>query len=394
MTEHPDDIDAWLAREVEPLAPRPGTFERIHRRARRRKLNQALAAAASAVVVIAGVLIPAVSSGLLTGRVRARPQAAAGGLPSSSSAASSERASAGAPAITPSSPASPTGTGLSATTSGASAPASFQPTSITMISDSVGAVIGQAGTPGHCGPPVADDCTSVAGTSDYGTRWYGVSAPVTGPPDGGTGVGQLRFLNLADGWAFGPALLATADGGRDWTAIDTFGRRVTGLEAAGNRVFVILASCQGSGAAYAGDCSAFSLYSALAGTTSLRPVPLDIPATAGPGALGTPGQAASASLAIKGDAAHPESGMGYLYTPSGDILSGSVGGGAWTYVGKAPCVPGSATPSGSPLDGQLALSGDALLLNCAVPGGTQPGQLWESASGARWSKVTGPGSPG
>jgi hypothetical protein len=394
VTEPPDYLDAWLARDVEPLSPPPGTFERIHRRARRRKLNQALTAGAGAVVVIAGaVLIPAAATGLLSG---------GGGKPAPAAAAGQHSSSPPAPPSLPPSPAvsapaagssTAAGSGLSATTSGTAAPPGFQPTSITMISGSIGAVIGQAGTPGHCGPPVADDCTSLAGTSDYGSSWYGVSAPVTAAPDGGTGLSQLRFLNLSDGWAYGPALYATADGGRTWTAESTAGLRVTGLEAAGNRAFVLAASCQGAGPAYAADCSTFSLYSTVAGTASLQPVPLDIPAGLSQTAMGTAGRAASASLVIKGDAADPEAGTGYLYAPSGDILRGSVGGGAWSYAGQAPCAPGSAAASGAPVGGQLALGGNVLLLNCASGAG-QPGQLWESASGASWDKVSVPGGSG
>ncbi|HEY3975778.1 MAG TPA: hypothetical protein VGM79_00795 [Streptosporangiaceae bacterium] len=397
MTEPPDDLDTWLARDVQPLAPRPGTFERIHRRARRRKLNQALAAAAGAVVVIAGaVLIPAAATGLLSGGGSgpAGP-AAAGGHSStpvtSSSAPPSVSASSSGPVA--GSPGQ-SSTGLSATTSGAPAPAGFQPTSITMISNSIGAVIGQAGTPGHCGPPVAADCTSLAGTSDYGTSWYGVSAPVTPAPDGGTGVSQLRFLNLSDGWAYGPALYATADGGRHWTVVPTFGLRVTALEAAGNRAFVLLASCRGSGPAYAGDCQTFSLYSAAAGAATLQQVPLSIPGALQAGALGTASQAWSASLAIKGNAASPDNGTGYLYAPSGDILSGPVGGGAWSYAGKAPCAPGGTAGSGAPQGGELAVGAGVLLLDCPAPGAAGPGQLWESADGAQWDKVAAPGGTG
>jgi hypothetical protein len=397
VTEPPDFLDTWLARDVEPLSPPPGTFERIHRRARRRKLNQALVAAAGAVVVIAGaVLIPAAATGLLSGGGGKPAAPAAAGRHSSSPAASSSpppsvSASASAPA---SAPPAATRSGLSATTSGAAAPPSFQPTSITMISGSIGAVIGQAGTPGHCGPPKADDCTSLAGTSDYGTSWYGVSAPVTAAPDGGTGLSQLRFLNLSDGWAYGPALYTTADGGRNWTAVPTFGLRVTALEAAGDRAFVVLASCQGSGPAYAGDCQTFSLYSTVAGSATLQRVPLSIPGQLSAGALGTASQAWSASLAIKGDAASPDHGTGYLYAPSGDILSGSVGGGAWSYAGKAPCAPGGTAASDAPQGGQLAVGGGVLLLDCPVPGAAGPGQLWESADGAQWSKVAAPGGSG
>ena len=391
MTEPPDFLDTWLARDVEPLSPPPGTFERIHRRARQRKLRQALAAGAGAVVVIAGaVLIPAAATGLLSGGGKPAGQQAVAARPSSSPPVSS---SPPASVSAPSGPAAPAGSALSTTTSGFAAPANFQPTSITMISGSVGAVLGQAGTPGHCGPPVAADCTSLAGTSDYGSSWYGVSAPVTAGPDGGTGVSQVRFLNLSDGWAYGPALYTTADGGRSWTAVPTLGLRVTALEAAGDRAFVVLASCQGAGADYAAGCSTFSLYSMTAGATALEPVQLDQPAAGGPAIMGTAGVAASASLVIKGDAADPEDGTGYLFAPSGDILSGPVGGGAWSVVTTAPCAPGTAAASGAPLAGQLALSGSVLLLNCAGRG-SPPGQLWEWAGGKRWTAVTVTGGAG
>ncbi len=251
VTEPRDELDDWLARDVQPLAPPPGTFEHIHRRARRRKLNQALLAAAGAVVVLAGgVLIPAAATGLLSGRRRhpGRPPPASPTRPAAPSTAPATSAPASpSPTHSPGPAAAP----CPRPPRGQPAPAGFQPTSITMIGTTIGAVIGQAGTPGHCGPPVADDCTSLAGTSDDGTSWYGISAPVTGAPDAATGVGQLRFLNLSDGWAFGPQLYATADGGRDWTAVPTDGLRVTGLEAAGDRAFVVLARCQGDAPAFA-----------------------------------------------------------------------------------------------------------------------------------------------
>jgi hypothetical protein len=392
VTEPPDFLDTWLARDVEPLSPPPGTFERIHHRARRRRRNQALAAAAAAAVVIAGgVLIPAAATGLIGGSGPAGPPPAAAGRASSPPAPSSSPPAASAPASVPT---AASGTGLSATTSGAAVPPGFQPTSITMISGSIGAVIGQAGTPGHCGPPVADDCTSLAGTSDYGSSWYGVSAPVTAAPDGGAGVSQLRFLNLSDGWAYGPALDTTADGGRSWTTVPTLGLRVTALEAAGNRAFVVLASCQGTGPAYAGDCQTFSLYSMAAGTATLQAVPLSIPGKLSAGALGTAGQAGSASLVIKGNAASPDNGTGYLYAPSGDILTGSVGGGPWSYAGKAPCAPGGIAGSDAPQGGELAAAGGVLLLDCPRGGVPGPGQLWESADGAQWDLVAVSGGSG
>ncbi|HEY1643447.1 MAG TPA: hypothetical protein VGG35_22370 [Streptosporangiaceae bacterium] len=404
MTDPRNEIDTWLGREVEPLPPPPGSFDRIHRRARRRKLNQALTASAGAVIVIAGaVLIPTVATGVLTGDNSSPPRSPAAAPATSRSTAPAPRST---PAATPTQHVSAAagGTGLSAATSGAAAPVNFQPTSVTMIGDGIGAVIGQAGVPGHCGPPVADDCTSLAGTSTYGATWYGVSAPVTGVPAGSAGASQLRFLNLFYGWAFGPGLWQTSDQGRHWNAVPTRGLRVTALEAGGSRAFAVLARCAGAGRAYAAGCSTFGLYSAVTGSTTLQAVRLVIPAAERASAMGTAGQPGAAALAIAGDAASPQDGTGYLLTPAGDIVSGSVSSLTWTYQGKAPCAPGTATGTGAPLGAQLTIGADGgLLLNCATvsaPGGgqvtpdqaTQAKQLWRSADGVTWTKVGQPPS--
>src|SRR6266481_8870757 len=59
MDEPRDDIDTWLEERVTPLLPRPGTFDQIRKRARRRKLGQAaMAAGAAAVVVAAAIVVP------------------------------------------------------------------------------------------------------------------------------------------------------------------------------------------------------------------------------------------------------------------------------------------------------------------------------------------------
>jgi hypothetical protein len=400
VTEPRDQVDDWLDREVEPLAPPPGTFERIHHRARRRKRHQAVAAAAGAVVVIAGaVLVPTLAPGLLPGGHHGPPQPAA----SASRSAPTPR-----PTPTPkkstSHPASPTTgpaggvagqTGLSQTSSGTSPPDNFRPTSITMIGESVGAVIGQAGTPGHCGPPVKDDCTSLAGTSNYGDSWYGISAPVTSAPDGSSGVSQLRFLNLSDGWAFGPALYTTSNGGRSWTAEQTFGKRVIDLETGGSRAFALLASCRGSGASYAAGCTKFALFTSAAGSTRWRKVALEIPASLRASAMGAAGESTSASLVIKGDAASPEEGTGYLLSPAGLVLSGPLDGGAWKYAGSAGCQPGAAAAGGAPLGAQLTIDAGKLLLDCAYGSSVpQARQVRESADGSDWTGIGAPSGAG
>ena len=132
-----------------------------------------------------------------------------------------------------------------------------------------GWVIGQAGTPGHCATVF---CTSVARTDDAGDSWAGVPAPLTGAADGATGVSQIRFLNLDDGWAFGPELWATHDGGQTWAQVDTHGQRVTDLETVGDWVFAVFATCTGGGAAFASGCTSFTLYSSPAWTDDWTPV--------------------------------------------------------------------------------------------------------------------------
>ena len=185
MTEPPDDLDTWLARDVQPLAPAAGDV-RAHppprpaaqaqpgagRRGRRGRGHRRRRPDPG------GGHRAAVGRRERPGRRPRRPGAAPrrprrrARRPASRPRRRDRR---------PARPARPR-PGCRPRRRGRPPPAHFQPTSITMISDSIGAVIGQAGTPGHCGPPVAADCTSLAGTSDYGTSWYGVSAPVTGGP--------------------------------------------------------------------------------------------------------------------------------------------------------------------------------------------------------------------
>lgn len=386
VTEPRDEIDDWLGRDVEPLPPTPGAFERIHRRARRRKMNQSLLAAAGAVVVIAAaVTAPQFVPALLHGGSSA-PQPVAGGTASPASHSPKPATSAPSPSDTPTTPSGTppsTGTGLSTTSSGTVPPHHFRPTSITMIGRSVGAVIGQAG------PPCATKyCTSLAGTSTYGKSWYGVSAPLATGARGSAGVSQLRFLNLLYGWAFGPALWETSDGGRTWTRVPTSGLRVTDLEAAGNRAFALFAHCIGSGPTSISSCTTYSLYSAAAGSTTWQPVKLEIPAGFRPIAMGTAGHLSAASIVLAG-------GSGYLLTPSGAILSGPLDGTAWTYLGTAACAPGVAWPDGQPMSAQLAVSNGRFLINCpGVSGSTQSKQLLVSSDGGHWTKLSQPPASG
>ena len=382
MTSPRDEIDEWLGGEVTPLNPPPGSLHQIRRRAQQRKTRQAVFAAAGCAVVLgAAVAVPQfVGSGSPGGT---NPPLAGAPSPQTLRPSAAPRTPSTAAPNVHSSTQLLQRTTLSTTSSGTLPPLNFQPTSVTIVGAGgglVGAVIGQAGTPGHC---FTKNCTSLAGTSDYGASWYGVSAPVLPGPAGDTGVSQLRFTNLEDGWAFGPALSETSRGGWPWHREDTFGQRVIDVEAAGPSAVAIFATCSGTGQDYASDCTSFALYGSAAGSRTWTPVTV-------PAAYQhmSSGQASSAALVISGGT------TGYLLSPAGTLLSGPVSGGSWTAASTAPCKPGSAQASGIPADAQLAAGPDQhLLLSCDSTSGIR---LWTSAGGKSWQSagtVPAKGSP-
>ena len=369
MPDRRDDLDSWLDGRVSPLPPPPGTFELIKRRARRRKYRRlGITAGVAAVIVAAAVTVPQmVILPVLN------PTQAAGVSNNGHST-----------------PATPNGS-VSAAASGATplytagrppVPPNFRPTSVTFIGLDTGWVIGQAGTPGHC---ATQYCTSVARTNDAGRSWQGGPAPLTGPADGATGVSQIRFLNLDNGWAFGPQLFATHDGGQDWTAVSTDGMRVTDLETVGDRAFALFASCSGSGPAFAAQCTSYTLYSSPASANDWAPVGAATSGlSAGAGRDGA-GQQGAASIVLTGS-------RGYLLGPNRMLYAGPVDGSApWQAVADVPCATGSAQADGQPA-GALLAAADAtrLVVACtsAASGETQDKVVYTSANGGiSWRQV-------
>lgn len=366
MADRHDDVDAWLSQHIEPLPPPPGTFELIQRRARRRKVRKlAITATSAAVLVAAAVTVPQVVSLPV---VSPNPTAgAAAGQSTAATPSATARGSSPSPMV-------------SAAASLPPVPPDFQPTSVTFIGTRTGWVIGQAGTPGHCATRY---CTSVARTNDAGRTWIGVPAPVTGAPDGATGVSQIRFLDLADGWAFGPQLYVTHDGGQSWTQVDTHGLRVTGLETVGNRAFAVWASCTGTGVSFAAYCTRFTLYSSPAAASDWTPMGA---ATTGLTNGGTYGAAALALTSTKG----------YLLGPTGAVYAGPVdGSAAWRRAGSlaSSCSVGTALPWGQP-SGALfgAVNASELIAACTSGGSpaadTQKKQVFSSPNGgASWLRM-------
>ena len=376
MTDPRDDIDTWLHGQVEPLHPPPGTFERIRKQARRRKTRRVLvsavsAGAAAAVIVLAVVALPGVVPSVLHLKSNPASESSAADRPVTSAPAHATSHAATSP--TP----SPDGRASHPVLHGPPppVPGNFAATSVTFVSQSDGWVIGQAGTPGHCFN--GNVCTSLARTDNGGRTWFGLHAPVTGSPDGGTGVSQIRFLDGVNGWAFGPALWATHDSGQNWTAIPLGGRRVLSLETVGSQAFAVVARCTGIGADFAAGCTRFWLYSAPASGGNWTQVPgtsrVSVPA----------GSAGSATIVLTGT-------QGYWYTPDGMLLSGPVTQGAsWSAVGTSalPCAPGAPQPDGRPSGGQLAASGPGdLALGCPgsdQAGGSQQESIYVSPDGGQ-----------
>ena len=353
MPDRRDDLDSWLDGRVDPLPPPPGTFELIKRRARRRKYGRlAVGAGAAAVIVAAAVTVPTV----INLQVQNPTTVAGAGNASTSSptpkTAAPSTASSSATQVLPARQ--------------APVPPNFQPTSVTFIGQNTGWVIGQAGTPGHC---ATQYCTSMARTGDAGKTWAGSPAPVTGPADGATGVSQVRFLDRFDGWAYGPQLFATHDGGRTWSQVVTNGLRVTDLETVGDRAFALFAACTGTGAAFAAGCTSYTLYSSPASSDDWTPV--------GSATSGLTGSAAS--LVLTGT-------RGYLLAPDGMLYSGPVDGSApWPQVKAIPCPVGTPLANGQPTGALLAAaSAGNLVLVCAsssVPGAQQAKHVFTSADG-------------
>jgi hypothetical protein len=375
VTSPHDEIDEWLGDDVRPLYPPPGSLDQIRHRARRRKTRQAVFAAAGCAVVLAGaVTVPQfVGGGHQPGK---SPPVAAGSTPSAVESGTGQAASSASPDTKQSSPLRQQERSyLSTTTSGARVPPHFRPTSVTFVgvgSGLVGAVIGQGGPP--CS--TRHVCTSLAGTSDYGGSWYGVSAPVVPGPNGSAGVSQLRFADIRDGWAFGPALYETSHGGWPWKKESTFGQRVIDVEAAGTQAWAVFGTCTGGGTYYAATCTSFSLYTSAAGSATWTSV--QVPAGFAPMT-----SAAAPEMVISGGTTV------YVLAPNDDVLSGPVTGGAWRLAGKAPCAPAAATAAGQQAGAQLAAGHSLLWLTCEsqTAGGGSQTVLYTSADGASWQDV-------
>jgi photosystem II stability/assembly factor-like uncharacterized protein len=198
----PDELRGLLhdaAADQPPVSPTARTD--VLRRARRHRMRAGgLAAVTAAVVVAAGLTLLSGSSS--STRVATNP---APTVPTPT-------------AVAPTVPttAAPSTTTTAAPVAGPPAgpvPADFSPASVTFVSTRTGWVLGPSCTSGSC--PVA-----LLRTTDGGNSWGRIPAPPTRySMDSASGVRDVRFANTQDGWAFGPELWATHDGGTHWHQI-------------------------------------------------------------------------------------------------------------------------------------------------------------------------------
>jgi hypothetical protein len=113
---------------------------------------------------------------------------------------------------------------------GGPVPAGFGPQSFTAISELTWWLLGTA----PCSSP---PCTSIVRTSDGGRAFVGIPAPR--PVQPGDRVSQLRFADPRDGFAYGPGLWVTHDGGAGWQSWSLPGE-VRDLAIGGGYAYAIL----------------------------------------------------------------------------------------------------------------------------------------------------------
>jgi photosystem II stability/assembly factor-like uncharacterized protein len=127
----------------------------------------------------------------------------------------------------------------------AAVPKGFRATAMSWTSASHGWVLGTE----QCGPKYGN-CpgSEVIGTSNGGQSWHLVGKLTASIPklgQGGAGITEIRFGTGKAGWAFGPDLYRTTDGGKTWKRVRVpgGGKQVLDLAVTPTSVYVVASPC-------------------------------------------------------------------------------------------------------------------------------------------------------
>jgi hypothetical protein len=306
----------------------------MHMPRKRGGLARGLTGAALGILALAGAACsstPATSTTTTTSTTSAAAAAVAATSTTSTTSATS---------VVPTTPASGPPGGV--------VPADFKPSSFTAVSLDEWWMIGTAqclvGT-GTCG--------AIVRTTDGGAHFSGIPSPPVGASD----VTQVRFANALDGYAFGPELWETTNGGTSWAQVAT--GEVTDLEAADGEAYALTCAVA--------SCQSMALLRSPVGSDAWQHV-----STPDPLLYGATFTLSGANLYVFSG----ETGAGHAHT----VLAYSGDRGATFSRRVDPCTPdlgGSATTTA---DGSSALW-------AACPTGTEAEALLSSNGGTTWRAV-------
>lgn len=232
----PEELRALLRAAVATRPTSPRAFGEIQQRYRHRRRTRRVSLGVLTAAVLAGGGFAVAS--LLPGPASSSLKIVSGGSPSPSAEVSPSATVGGSPAPLVSPPAGPV-TG-------------FRPESASFVSAQAGWALGYA----DCG---GRTCTELMATQDGGRTWSFVSNPpfpvqAPGKVTPGDAVSVIRFASPEIGWAYGPALWVTRNGGATWVRDTTFGSRtdqavsqVVSLETAGGTVYAVVHAGEGNG---------------------------------------------------------------------------------------------------------------------------------------------------
>jgi photosystem II stability/assembly factor-like uncharacterized protein len=135
-----------------------------------------------------------------------------------------------------------TATTATASASGGPPPGKFIANSTSWISSSTGWVLGQV----SCGKNKV--CSQVRETANGGKTWQtigNIPAPIPKLGNPGAGITEIRFASAEIGWAFGPDLYRTANGGKSWKKMPLpgDGKQVLDLATTATDVYIVVSPC-------------------------------------------------------------------------------------------------------------------------------------------------------